>query len=56
MNADQWTRNMYGETPLEAHRKGYEAGYMYGFIDGLRGKEPDSRTPGKRFSDEDEAE
>jgi hypothetical protein len=38
------------------YRKAYETGYMYGFIDGVRGNVPDSRTPGKRVADEDSVE
>lgn len=40
---------VYAETPLEAYRRGYEAGYMYGRIDEMKRKPYDSRTPGQRF-------
>lgn len=52
MNADQWTRKMYGSTPLEEYRKGYEIGYHNGYTEATLGKECDARTPLQRSMDE----
>jgi hypothetical protein len=41
-------KELYGETPLEAYRRGFEAGYGYGWTDGCSGKEYDDRTPVER--------
>lgn len=59
MNADQWasglTRKMYGATPLEEYRKGYEIGYHNGYTEATQGKECDARTPLQRSMDADKA-
>lgn len=35
----------------EDFRKGYEAGYMYGYNDGVTGADADYRTPTQRFDE-----
>lgn len=56
MNADQWTRKMYGATPLEEYRKGYEIGYYNGYTEATLGKDCDARTPLQRSMGEKKAE
>lgn len=36
---------------LEAYKRGYEAGYMWGRVDELNGADYDTRTPGERFKE-----
>jgi hypothetical protein len=49
-------RKLYGETPLESYRKGYEIGYLNGYTEATQGKECDARTPLQRSMDAAHAE